>query len=92
MNPRHDSHFPERVGELLICHYGEPVHVQAHIPGTDCWVIHQAVESLRDRGFVIEGSRGKAGYTLTGLERPRKARLRGACDRRWREMAMEVDS
>ena len=63
--------YAELVAEELSSRKGERVHLQAIIGG-DAWVIHDAVEMLRELGWVITGERGKAGYTYERWERPRR--------------------
>ena len=70
-NPRHNPTYVERVAAVLLEHWGEAVHLEA-VVGGDPWVLHEAVELLRDCGFHVLSERGRPGYTLVGWTQPRK--------------------
>lgn len=63
--------YVERVAEVLQSNRGKRVHLQGIIGG-DPWTLHEAVEVLREFGWVIIGERGKAGYMYVRWQRPRR--------------------
>jgi hypothetical protein len=61
----------ESVARVLLEHRGQRVHIEEHLGG-DPWVVHDAVELLREFGWVVKGKRGVTGYTLIGWKRPQR--------------------
>ena len=73
-NIRHDPEAVDKVAWLLLEGFrqqpGYPVRLGRALGTKDVWAVSTIVETLRRLGWIIDGHRGIAGYTLRGWTRP----------------------